>query len=125
MGHTHNQTSAMRTFFALCFVAVAAAFTAPATNLARHRSAVAPRTSVKALAVGDDFPAEALSEWNIKGKKAVVYFYGGDGAPSCTKQASAFASDIEQFKGVSVVGVRSDKQVKDGFEEQYPQTFVV
>merc|ERR1719440_1629208 len=63
------------------------------------------------LAVGDKFPAQAAKAWGVSGKKAVVYFYGADGAPSCTKQAKAFDA--------TVVGVRSDEGVKDGFADEY------
>lgn len=52
----------------------------------------------------------------MSGKKAVVYFYGADGAPSCTKQAKAFdAAALD----ATVVGVRSDEGVKDGFADEY------
>lgn len=52
----------------------------------------------------------------MSGKKAVVYFYGADGAPSCTKQAKAFdAAALD----ATVVGVRSDEGVKEGFSDEY------
>ena len=35
------------------------------------------------LAVGEKFPAP--KSWGISGKKAVVFFYGADDAPSCSK----------------------------------------
>ena len=68
------------------------------------------------LAVGDKFPTKAAKAWGVSGKKAVVYFYGADGAPSCTKQAKAFdAASLD----ATVVGVRSDEGVKDGFSDEY------
>ena len=68
------------------------------------------------LAVGDKFPTKAAKAWGVSGKKAVVYFYGADGAPSCTKQAKAFdAASLD----ATVVGVRSDEGVKEGFSDEY------
>ena len=63
----------------------------------------------------------------MSGKPAVLYFYGADGSPSCTKEAGAFDAALPEFKsaGVSVVGIRGDKGVKEGFSENYSQKFVV
>ena len=36
------------------------------------------------IAVGEQFPAPALSKIGVAGKPAVLYFYGADEAPSCT-----------------------------------------
>ena len=36
------------------------------------------------VAVGEQFPAGALSKIGVAGKPAVLYFYGADEAPSCT-----------------------------------------
>lgn len=68
--------------------------------------------------VGDQFPQNALKKLGVNGKKSVVYFYGADDAPSCKKQNSAFDSRIEEFKkaGVTVVGVRNEKGVKNTSE---------
>ena len=70
------------------------------------------------LAVGDKFPASALSTCGVSGKKAVVFFYGADNAPSCSKQISAFSAAADEFKdsGVAVVGVRNTAGVKDDTE---------
>ena len=59
-----------------------------------------------------------LKKLGVNGKKSVVYFYGADDAPSCKKQNSAFDSRIEEFKkaGVTVVGVRNEKGVKNTSE---------
>uniref|UniRef100_A0A7S2H2W8 thioredoxin-dependent peroxiredoxin n=1 Tax=Octactis speculum TaxID=3111310 RepID=A0A7S2H2W8_9STRA len=79
------------------------------------------------LKVGDSFPADALKSWGVSKKAAVLYFYGADQAPSCTKQASAFDSSLGEFKslGVEVVGVRNEKGVKGDFADSYAQRFVV
>lgn len=81
-----------------------------------------PRMS---LAVGSSFPSGALSKIGVKGKPAVLYFYGADESPSCTKQAEGFSADAGAFADVQVVGIRSDAGVKDGFAEKYAQRFYV
>merc|ERR1719335_1895977 len=67
------------------------------------------------LAVGEKFPPSALSTCGVSGKKAVVFFYGADDAPSCSKQISAFSDATDDFKkaGFAVVGVRNAKGVKE------------
>lgn len=67
------------------------------------------------LAVGDKFPASALKTCGISGRKACVFFYGADDAPSCSKQISAFERAAAEFKdaGIAVVGVRNPAGVKD------------
>eukprot|EP00614_Pseudopedinella_elastica_P028461 CAMPEP_0172640416 /NCGR_PEP_ID=MMETSP1068-20121228/222970_1 /TAXON_ID=35684 /ORGANISM="Pseudopedinella elastica, Strain CCMP716" /LENGTH=211 /DNA_ID=CAMNT_0013453795 /DNA_START=39 /DNA_END=674 /DNA_ORIENTATION=+ len=79
------------------------------------------------LSVGQTFPADALKKWGCSGVPAVVYFYGADESPSCTKQASAFSESMDDFNAlnVKVVGVRNQKGVKPRFAEKYGQTFVV
>ncbi len=44
------------------------------------------------VAVGEQFPAGALSKIGVAGKPAVLYFYGADEAPSCTKQCKNLVS---------------------------------
>ena len=77
------------------------------------------------IAVGEQFPAPALSKIGVAGKPAVLYFYGADEAPSCTKQAEGFDAASGDFGGVTVVGIRNDKGVKDGFADKYTQQFYV
>merc|ERR1719171_751350 len=83
----------------------------------RVASPVARRTTTVSmgLAVGDSFPQSALTACGIKGKKAVVFFYGADDAPSCSKEISAFEAASAAFaeSGVAVVGVRNPAGVKD------------
>ena len=66
------------------------------------------------LAVGDTFPASAAKTCGVSGKPAVVFFYGADDAPSCSKQLSGFSESAAFFKdaGVSVVGVRNSAGAK-------------
>ena len=83
--------------------------------------------SLNSLAVGEEFPSDALKEWGVAGKPAVIYFFGADGSPSCTKEAAAFDAAAEDFKalGCTVVGVRNEKGVKEGFSDSFSQKFVV
>ena len=76
------------------------------------------------LAVGEKFPAP--KSWGIGGKKAVVFFYGADDAPSCSKELAAFDSALPEFKskGATLVGVRNAAGAK-GADEQYPALKVV
>ena len=62
------------------------------------------------LAVGDSVPKSVLSKAGVGGKKAVLFFYGADDAPSCSKELSAFEGSLEAFKssGFEVVGVRNE-----------------
>jgi len=67
------------------------------------------------LSVGEQFPASALKTCGVSGKKAVVFFYGADDAPSCSKEIAGFDSALSEFKdtGFTVVGVRNQAGVKD------------
>lgn len=78
------------------------------------------------LAVGDQFPAEALKAFGVTGKKAVVFFYGADDAPSCKKELAAFDEFMDEFKtlGATVVGVRNAAGAK-GAEEVYGSMKIV
>ena len=78
------------------------------------------------IAEGEAFPADAAARLGVKGKNAVVYFYGADGSPSCTKEAEAFDAANAELKklGFDVVGVRPENQAKSAFAEKYSQRFV-
>ena len=67
------------------------------------------------IGVGDKFPAPALAKFGCSGKKSVIFFYGADDAPSCSKQISAMDAALSDFDalGVKVVGVRNPAGVKD------------
>jgi len=90
----------------------------PSAKLQRGHSVVPsiPRGSTLSmgLKVGDSFPAPALKKFGVAGKKAVVFFYGADDAPSCEKEISAFSAATDEFKkdGFTVVGVRNGAGVK-------------
>jgi peroxiredoxin Q/BCP len=67
------------------------------------------------LGVGDKVPPSVLSKCGVSGKNAVVFFYGADDAPSCSKEIGAFEEALGDFQaaGVTVVGVRNQKGVKE------------
>ena len=91
-----------------------------------NRSTTCSVSQLTMLNEGDSFPADAAAKLGVKGKNAVVYFYGADGSPSCTKEAVAFDGANEEFKklGFEVVGVRAEKSSKDTFASKYSQRFV-
>ena len=62
------------------------------------------------LSNGDTFPAAALEKFGVAGKPAVLFFFGQDDAPSCSKQIAAFDDNFATFAdaGVEVVGVRQN-----------------
>ena len=85
-------------------------------NSAASLRVVASRTSSisMGLAVGEKFPATALSAMGVSGKKACIFFYGADDAPSCSKELKAFDAAGKNFTtaGVAVVGVRNPAGAK-------------
>lgn len=85
---------------------------------ARHRT---PPSSM-GLSPGDTFPPTALKSWGVSGKNAVVFFYGADDAPSCSKQISAFDAAKQAFTdaGISLIGVRNAAGVKEATETAVP-----
>jgi peroxiredoxin Q/BCP len=102
---------------------------APAARPALRPAAARAATCAVAptmIAEGEAFPADAAARLGVKGKNAVVYFYGADGSPSCTKEAEAFDAANAEFKklGFDVVGVRPENQAKSAFAEKYSQRFV-
>lgn len=101
----------------------ASAFAPSSTMPALRHSARAAACSPVMLSPGETFPEDIATKLGVKGKNAVVYFYPSDGSPGCTKEAIAFNAALPEFKklNVEVVGVRSDKNAKAEFEEQYSQ----
>lgn len=51
---------------------------------------------------------------DLKGKRAVVYFYPKDGTPGCTKEACAFRDAWSRYEkaGVTILGVSDDSREK-------------
>ena len=87
----------------------------PRTGL--HRMSM-PRTGLLSMPLmgldsGAQFPTEALDKFGVAGKKAVLFFYGADDAPSCSKQIKSFAENLPKFNeaGFEVVGIRNEAGV--------------
>lgn len=81
---------------------------------------------------GDKFPDFSLPDQDgktvtladLKGKKAVLYFYPKDDTPGCTTEACNFRDRIADFSGVNVYGVSPDGPKKHKkFIEKYSLNF--
>jgi peroxiredoxin len=61
------------------------------------------------LRVSQPFPAAALQQFGVKGKKAVLTFYDNEDKPDCGRVISGFRAASDDFKkaGCAIVGVRS------------------
>ena len=94
----------MRIFLAL-MICWAKALGIQAT--ARWSRATSPRMG---LSKGAQFPPDALEKFGVAGEPAVIFFFGQDDAPSCSKQIAAFDASFATFAkaGVNVVGIRSN-----------------
>ena len=88
------------------------------------------------LDIGDKVPAFSLptngggklSLKDLKGKKAVIYFYPKDMTPGCTTEANDFKDRIKDFQkaGALVVGVSKDSVTRhDRFVDKYDLPFVL
>jgi peroxiredoxin Q/BCP len=88
------------------------------------------------LDIGDKVPAFSLptngggklSLKDLKGKKAVIYFYPKDMTPGCTTEANDFKDRIKDFQkaGAVVVGVSKDSVTRhDKFVDKYDLPFVL
>ena len=88
-----------------------ALMTCSATSLLIRTAVRSSRTTNfrMGLSQGAQFPADALEKFGVA-EKAVLFFFGQDDAPSCSKQIAAFDGQFSEFSnaGVSVVGVRSN-----------------
>ncbi|MBQ8393306.1 MAG: thioredoxin-dependent thiol peroxidase [Clostridia bacterium] len=53
---------------------------------------------------------ETVKLSDFYGKRVILYFYPKDNTPGCTRQACAFASSYEEFKGKDavVIGISKD-----------------
>ena len=63
---------------------------------------------------------------DLRGKKAVLYFYPKDDTPGCTKEACSFRDSFARFKkrGIEVLGVSLDSEAKHKkFAEKYDLPF--
>lgn len=75
------------------------------------RTGSVPRASPRmGLSKGAQFPVDALTKFGVEGEKAVIFFFGQDDAPSCSKQIAAFDAQFATFAdaNIRVLGVRSN-----------------
>lgn len=72
-----------------------------------------PGDKAPAFSLTDDTGA-TVSLKDLKGKKAIVYFYPAAMTPGCTKQACDFSDSLELLTkdGFTVVGISPDKPEK-------------
>jgi thioredoxin-dependent peroxiredoxin len=86
------------------------------------------------LVQGSKAPAFALLDQNVqefsseqlKGQKAILYFYPAAGSPGCSKEAADFQDRIDEFTsaGYQVIGISPDEPAKlKDFEDAQQLTF--
>ncbi|KAJ1475465.1 thioredoxin-like protein [Baffinella frigidus] len=121
-------TSHMLLLAAGSAASVAAFAPAPLAGLrpATGRTSTCSAAALKMLKTGETFPDEVAGALGVKGKNAVVFFFGADGSPSCSKEVSAFSSAAADFKALNfeVVGVRNAKEAKGEFAQRYDTRLV-
>ena len=69
-----------------------------------------------------------LASKDLKGKKAVLYFYPKDMTSGCTKESIAFAEASPEFEraGTAIVGVSKDSVARhDKFKAKYDLPFTL
>lgn len=89
---------------------------------------------MKHLKVGDPIPAfttvnengETVSSEDLKGSKAILFFYPKDDSPGCTKEACSLRDNYKVFNknGFKIFGISPDNEKKhrkfiDKYEFQY------
>lgn len=87
--------------------------------------------TLKAGSKAPDFTLQAgdgkeVSLKNLKGRKAVLYFYPKDNTPGCTKEACTFNENLKilEKKGTVVIGVSADSVASHKkFADKYGLTF--
>ncbi len=75
-----------------------------------------------------DKEGNAVSLFDFRGKKVVLYFYPRDNTPGCSRQAAAFAAAYPQFQalGVEVIGISKDSVAShQKFAQKYELPFVL
>lgn len=73
-----------------------------------------------------DQNAKEFSSEQLKGQKAILYFYPAAGSPGCSKEAADFQDRISEFEaaGYQVIGISPDKPAKlKDFEDAQQLTF--
>src|SRR4051794_1271292 len=100
-------------------------FTSYSCGVTQHRGGFVSEQSegaVRRLEPGDEAPTftlpdadgKPLSLADLRGRKAIVYFYPAAATPGCTKQACDFRDSLEplQAAGYAVVGISPDAPAK-------------
>ena len=88
------------------------------------------------LPVGTPAPDFTLPDKNgnpvtlsdLKGRRVVLYFYPKDNTPGCTRQACAFAANLDEFerRGITVIGISKDSVAShQKFAEKYNLPFIL
>ena len=73
-----------------------------------------------------DQTGEVLSLGDLKGQKAVIYFYPKDDTPGCTTEACEFRDATPTFGGARVIGVSPDEtKSHKKFVEKYSLNFTL
>ncbi len=78
-----------------------------------------------------DLPTDGggtISLADLKGQKAVIYFYPKDDTPGCTKEAIAFTAHKKAFDalGVKIIGVSKDTVAKhDKFKAKHDLNIIL
>lgn len=91
-------------------------------------------TSKGNVKVGDQIPlfnstnenGDPVSSETIKGKKTIIFFYGQDDTPTCTKEACNLRDNFKYFisKGFQILGVSKDNEKKHKkFKDKYDLPF--
>lgn len=70
------------------------------------------------LKEGDSFPDFSLNDnsgktvtlSDLKGKKAILYFYPKDDTPGCTAEACDFRDAMPNFEGIQIFGISPDSE---------------
>ncbi len=84
------------------------------------------------LEVGAQFPdfslanqdGEIITNQNLAGAKAIIYFYPKDDTSGCTAEACGFRDALPTFEGVRVIGVSPDSvKSHKKFLDKYGLTF--
>ncbi len=68
--------------------------------------------SVAPVFTAKDGNGETIKLKDLRGQKAVLYFYPKDDTPGCTKEACSFRDAFADFKkrGIKVLGVSTDSE---------------
>lgn len=75
-----------------------------------------------------DQNGNALSLFDLRGQKSIIYFYPAAGSPGCSKEAADFQDALSEFEaiGYRVIGISPDPVAKlKEFEDSHDLTFTL